>query len=442
MFSSFPPFRSRSAEDFREAIKLANTLRCRTPQETDLHQLSSVKAVWSDCINHVPYYRTLVKRGLAPAAIESWDDFHHIPPLTRDILRDCPDQFLRQSSVPDAFRMTGGSSGTPVRFGVWNSESQSLRIVKLALWAEAGYRPSSKLFLIWGHAHLLGKGWERHFNHFVRKLKDKIIGYYRVDAYSLSAEFCEVIARKLLRYRPVGLIGYAAALDYFIRNTEKHYKEFSTLGLLFVQSAGELPPRPDTFDRLEKVFRCPVIQEYAGVDFGQVGMKNGAGPFRIINELNILEGVPRTATEEVYDLLVTTLYKRYTPLIRYSPGDAATGISWLPNGFVSSFNELEGRVHETVELSEGVFIHTMAFLHCIHQEESVLNIQLILTDGGPKLLLATSNKYNKQCEKRIRYRLGQIHQSLAGMPFDYSDEVQLTVAGKRRWIHDARRSRA
>ena len=172
-------------------------------------QLSKIKEIWKDAVQDVPYYKRLVAEGRAPLQITTWEDFFGIPELTREILQDHREEFIRCSGAPNLWRMTGGSTGNPIKFGVWNSEDEVIRVLKLVLWRRVGYRPSDRLFLIWGHSHLLGTGWRRHWNHFLRKAKDALLGYKRVDAYALSVGLCQNYATELLSYRPSGLVGYS-----------------------------------------------------------------------------------------------------------------------------------------------------------------------------------------------------------------------------------------
>ena len=37
-------------------------------------------------------------------------------------------------------------------------------------------------------------------------------------------------------------------------------------------------------------------------------------------------------------------------------------------------------------------------------------------------------------EERVRRRLMQVHPSLGGAPFHYVEDVETTLAGKRRWV--------
>jgi len=392
-------------------------------------------------VRDVPYYRQMVQSGQASEHLRSWEDFSHIPVTDRSTLQLRQKEFCRLSGPAHDFRMTGGSTGVPVRLGVWRSEAKFHRVAKLILWQRAGYRPSDKLFLIWGHSHLLGTGLRGRMNHVIRKLKDSLLGYKRVDAYSLSPRRCETIARQLLRFRPLGLIGYASALDYFVRATEPFHEAFGKLGLHFVMPAAEMLPRPDSRQLLERVFRCGSIEEFAGVEFGQVAMREQNSGFQVFHDLNYVEALPG-AQPGLARVVLTALYDRYVPLIRYAPGDEISGPQSLSNGHVAAFTRVEGRINDSVHLPDGTAIHTVSMLHCIHQEPSVLNIQLVLEDAGPRLRLVVGVGYDAQCEQRIRHRLADVSPGLSRIPIDQVPDVATTVAGKRRWIHDARTTSA
>lgn len=423
----------KTRRDFSAAKDYWHQMQFRDDADLPYIQLQKIKEVWYDAVSDIPYYGRLVAEGLAPAKISSWEDFFRIPELTREILQDQKEEFIRRSGPPDLWRMTGGSTGNPIKFGVWNSEDAVIRMLKLVLWHRVGYCPSDRLFLIWGHSHLLGTGWRRHWNHFLRKAKDVALGYKRVDAYALSPELCEEYARKLLKFRPAGLIGYSAVLDYFVRSLPEKWEKFRALNLKFVMPCAEPAPKEDSFELLGKVFGCPVIQEFGGVDFGHVGMKLGDEPFRIFGEYNFLE-----SAGEGYDALVTSLYKRYLPLIRYRQGDVLGGVHKLVHGHVARFEKLQGRVNDMVLLSDGTSVHSVAVFHCAHQETSVNNIQMILEDHEIRILLVTREGYGSDVESRIRHRLGQISPLLGKAKIEAVDDLMTTRAGKRRWFVDLR----
>ncbi len=404
--------------------------------------LEKIQSVWADATQDVVYYKNLVEAGEAPAALETWDDFHKIPLLRREILQSRLSEFRRLSGPPEDYRMTGGSTGEPVRLGVWKSEAEPQRVAKMALWSRCGYKPGKKLLLIWGHSHLLGTGWTGRKNHVLRKIKDRLLGYIRIDAYTLSPAKCEKIARTILATKPTGIIGYASALDYLARTTENFHQAFAKVGVSFVMPASENPPHEDTFDLLERIFNCPVIQEFGGVEFGQVAMKHGHEPFLVFPHLNYFETIAGVDSgTEGEGVVLTSLIPRYIPLIRYVQGDSIAGIERLATGHVRAFEKLMGRTNDFLTLANGTAVHSVAVMHCIHQEKAVVNIQLAWRDEGLVLRLVTSPVYDVECEKRIRSRLAQVSPTLGDIPFELVTDVKPTRAGKRRWVVDERTSK-
>ncbi len=429
----------QTAAQFRQAEARRAARPAPGPDAIMAHQLDAFRAVWADAIDDIPYYRSLADTAAAPHRIGTWDDVRAIPVLTRRILQERSHEFIRRSAPPQSIMKTAGSTGQPLRIGMNQAERDLMRVVKLAEWQSFGYTQSSRVFLIWGHGHLLGTGWRGRLNHVRRKLTDAYLGYRRVDAYRLDRPRCEAYAEALLRFRPLGLISYGSALDLFARYTEAYRERFRALGLRFVLSTAEAPPREDTVPRLEDLFACPVVQEYGGAEFGQVAFCRGHGPFEVYGDLNYVEGEAPEADEADADpLLVTTLYPRYLPLVRYRVGDAVRRPARLANGHVLSFAEVAGRVNDVIELAAGEFIHSVAVFHCIHQEPRVFGIQMVLLDDGIEIHLVADAADREGAEGRIRRRLAQVHPLLAGCRFRYVDDLESTSAGKRRWYVDRR----
>ena len=445
----------KARRDYAAALDYRRTLEEQDGGGIAEMQLQKVREVWRDAVADVPYYERLVREGRAPHDIATWEDFRCVPELTREILQDHEHEFLRKSGPHDIKRLTGGSTGSPVRFGVYHCEEEVIRLLKLVLWSRAGYEPGDRLFLIWGHSHLLGTGWRRYANHFRRKAKDAVLGYRRVDAYRMDRSRAEDYLEKLRKFSPAGLIGYSTILDLLVRLLPDRRSELRDLALKFVMPAAESAPKSDSFSLLAETFGCPVIQEFGGLDFGQVAMKFADEPFEVFAEYNFLEGAGSGEQEEQRpetrgqmleprgeEALVTALYRRYLPLLRYQQGDLLGGCRKLAHGHVASFDRLEGRINDMVALSDGSAVHCSAVLHCIRPESTVLNIQMVLEDSGPKILLVTSKGYDTAAESRIRQRLAQISPVLEDVPVELTEDVQTSRAGKRRWFVDKRTERS
>ncbi len=334
---------------------------------------------------------------------------------------------------------TAGSTGEPLKIGMNQAERDLMRVVKLAEWQSFGYTQSSRLFLIWGHGHLLGTGWRGQINHAKRKLTDAFLGYQRVDAYRLDQRSCAEYAEALIRFKPLGLISYASALDLFARYTARYRDRFRALNLKFVLSTAEAPPRSDTISRLEDLFGCPVVQEYGGAEFGQVAFKRGAGPFEVYHDLNYVEGTAagsgrsrRGAGPRHHALLALPaadpLSRRRRDRRRPSP------VQWP----CACVRDDGGRINDVIELSPGVFIHSVAVFHCVHQEAMVHGIQMVLNDGGHRNPAGGGRRGSGGDGSTDSRRLKQVHPLLASATFRYVEDLEPTRAGKRRWYVDRR----
>ena len=425
--------------DFRAASERRVTVAASATVNWSSSQLAAIRQVWADAVTDIPYYAELVASGRAPREICSWDDFKVIPVLTREAIQDQPSDFLRRSGLPHDFTKTAGSTGTPLRLGMTQAERDRIRIVKLAAWLQFGYTPASRLFLIWGHAHLLGTGWNGKVNHLKRKVADAFLGYRRVNAYRLNRASCVEHAEKLLRFRPLGLIGYASALDLFACYTQQFRERFRALGVRFILATAEPPPRADTFALLEDLFGCPVVQEYGGAEFGQIAFKAPDAHFEVYSDLNYVECEPPDVDNlQIHPVLLTTLYPRYVPLIRYRVGDALLGPERLNHGHVLRFDAVAGRINDVIQLKDGDSIHSVSIFHCVHQEPTVHSIQMVLHDDGIDMRLVSPDGDKAILEARIRQRLSQVHPSLAQVRFQYVEDLQANRAGKRRWFVDDR----
>jgi phenylacetate-CoA ligase len=425
--------------DFEAAQRYLTCWPTRSGEDIGAMQIRRLAAAWSDAVSDVPYYRDLVTAGKAPAAITSWADFEAIPVLDRATVRNDEHAFIRLSGRPHHFVQTAGSTGNPIHLGVGRHEGRPQRIVKQAAWIRCGYELGSNMLLIWGHSHLLGTGWRRWINHAQRFAKDWCLGYHRANAYTLGSNDCDRIARWIVRARPAGIIGYASALDLFAHRAERWREALSTAGVRFVITTAEQPPRTDSLARLRDLFGgCTMVEEFGGVEFGQLGVRFDEDAWHTFPDLNVLEATPSPEDADGQSLLVTTLYPRYTPLFRYKQGDLVSGVRRLEHGALIGFDRLVGRAADMILMPDRRSVHSVAFFHCVHQEPAVLNVQMILADDGPRLKLVVSREPDDQFERRVRHRLKQVHPMLEMAPLEYVQDLATNAAGKRRWIIDMR----
>ncbi len=424
---------------FSSRIQQARQLEVRWlaahPQEIAQLQFNLLQERWKEAIHNVPYYRNLVARGDAPATLESIAMFRQaVPILTRETLIAHRDQFQRDIP-PHHELMTAGSTGNPLRFGSWKNEAVAHTAVNQ--WVgrlHNGMTPDGKVFLLWGHSHLLGAGLKGRLKNLRRKTQDWLLGYKRVDAYHVEPERSKTYFDELRRFRPQIVIGYSCALDMMARHNMAAGRSADDLGIKLCIACAEVFPQPDSRETLQRFFGCPVVMEYGGVDFGVCAYERvDTTGYRTFWWSHLLEVEGDSAAGP---LLVTNLTERYLPLFRYRNGDACEGANAGASGVLQGFAAIKGRVNDTLEMPDGRVVHSVGLFHCIHQEP-VWSIQLVVKNDSMRLRLA-AGAMTEAMESRIRSRLGDLHPALAGCPIDVVADVAVNRAGKRRWIVDER----
>ena len=325
---------------------------------------------------------------------------------------------------PELTTATGGSTGEPIQVGKWHSES---RVAAGDLWSARGWfgvAPHDRLFLLWGHSHLLGTGLSGFAQRTLRTAKDAALGYRRHSAYDLSREGLRGAGRALIAHRPAWVLGYAAALDRFARVNADRAGTFAQLGLEVAVATGESFPASDSRERLAGVLGCPVAMEYGTVETGPLAHEHPEDGWRTFWQHWHLEADPESG-----EAIVTALFPRATPLIRYRLGDLLGAEDLTPP--LLSLDRVVGRANATLVLDDGAPIHSEAFSHAFREEPVIEAFQVRgLTGGQIEMRYLGPRALDMTELERVRGRLAKIHPRLAKIELRHAERLPQTVAGK------------
>jgi phenylacetate-coenzyme A ligase PaaK-like adenylate-forming protein len=396
-------------------------------------QLERLNQEWARLVADVPHYANLQKRVKAPAAFSSLEEFARaLPVVRREDVQSHLDAMRSHSRRPQAFRITGGSTASPVQLPAWHSEYDATRNDFWVARGWYGVTPGSRLFLLWGHSHLLGTGWRAWIRARRLELSDRLLGYHRFSAYDLRPEAMERAGEALLRFRPDYLLGYSTALDLFARANVHRRDFFRACRLRMVVATAESFPALDSADRLRDLFGCPVAMEYGAVETGLLAHSHPSGGFRVFWRSHLLEapgvGVRRR-------LLVTSLYPRAFPLVRYEIGDEVELASGGADGTsLAVFERVVGRNNDYVELPDGTLVHSEAFSHAVRPCPAIRGYQIVQKDSTLELRYTSDRALDTDQITAIQDRLGRVHVDLRPITFERVDTLEQTVAGKTRMV--------
>lgn len=404
-----------SAEDDRERVAI---------------QLDLLNATWERTAATVPYFGRLRERQGLPARFDSLAEFvARLPVTSRATFQQHRTEMTSVERPHDLVRITGGSTAEPVQIPAWQSEFE---FTKSDMWLARswyGIDPHSRLFLLWGHSHLLGQGLRGWIAARRRSLSDHALGYRRFSAYDLREEALRRAAEDVLRFRPDYVIGYSVALDLFARANADRRNALRGVGVKLVLAAAEGFPAPDSEKRLSELFACPVGMEYGAVETGLVAHTHPDGGYRVFWRSYVVDA---ERVGDQHRLRVTSLYPRSVPLVRYELGDEiepCQGAGHLVTS-VFSFRRVLGRCNDYVELADGTLVHSEAFSHSVRSCASIRAYQVVQDGKGIHLFYQAGHELDGDDERGVRRRLGRIHEELGRIPIERVHELRRTIAGK------------
>ena len=144
-----------------------------------------------------------------------------------------------------------------------------------------------------------------------------ITGFPRTD---LRPERMKQAAAEMIAFRPDYFLGYSVALDRFARGNEGMADQFRALQLKAVIGTSESFPGPESAVRLSNLLGAPIAMEYGAVETNVIAHTHPSGGYRVFWRTYLVEALPVAGTRRCR-VLITSLYPRCFPLVRYEIGD-------------------------------------------------------------------------------------------------------------------------
>jgi putative adenylate-forming enzyme len=384
---------------------LAGVLRTRaalrshdrwTRDELLRHQVGALDELRRFAVASSPFYREL-HRGLDDAPL------HELPVVTKAMLMERFDDvvtdpavhladaeaYLQHASATDLFRghyrvsATGGTTG---RRGVFLADPAEWRTILASYsraydWAgvAAGITNRLRMAVVssWNPSHqsaIVGA-----------TVRSRLLPTLRLDA----TQPVETIVRELNAFRPDTLVGYASILRILADEQAAGRLSIRPRG---VMSASEVLT-DEVRERLHQAFGVPPTNVYAATEAAGIASECRHGRLHRYEDLVIGEVVdednrPVPAGRLCTKLLVTVLYSRTQPLIRYELSDHVQALDGrcpdgLPFGLLGG---IEGREEDVITIG-GVMVHPNVF-HTPLEPLPVSGWQVIHEGGRLRVLLA------------------------------------------------------
>jgi len=399
-------------------------------------QLQRLQALVSHANETSPFYRARLKEmNLSPRDIKSLDDLTKLPFLTKDDVRDNLETGLLSDAIPRKHMLrinTSGSTGRPFTIFADRSQLEVRFASTLRALEWTGWRFGDRQARLW-HQTL---GMSR-----TQVMRERIDAWFLrrlfIPAFEINPQNIEEFVGKIRDHQPVLVDGYAESLN-FLATYVRAGKSPGFSPLAVMSSAQALPA--NTRKVIEEGFSTKVFDKYGSREFSGIAYEcQSHDGHHVVDECYIVElivdGRP-ARPGEVGEVVITDLFNRATPMIRYRIGDLAVAFDdSVPCscGLAHSrIGDIEGRTQAIVHCANGTWLPGTFFAHFFKDYEDVLRFfQIEQSEKGTFVLKVVKNDAHTEEKMSTLLRHLDKYVGGTGISVEYVDEIPLVRTGKR-----------
>ncbi|MCD6404757.1 MAG: phenylacetate--CoA ligase family protein [Planctomycetes bacterium] len=345
-------------------------------------QLEKLKKMLAHAACSVPYYReSFHKIGFEPGDLKSIGDLDGLPVLDKRDLREHRDEFLAEGLTEKVLTAkTGGSTGEPLAFPIGNSlrATAVANMVRCRRWWGIDIGDKSANF--WGHSRYIKHRPLDGLRKALSLAKGRVLNRIVCSAYDMSDESMEGYRRRIEKFGPAFLIGYATSLYVFADFLVRSGLANPAPGLKAVISTAEVLYDWQA-ETIRNAFGCPVVSEYGMCEAGIIAYECPSHSMHTADETHIVEIVPVEGADSG-DIVITELENYAAPLIRYNTKDMARRVEGpcACGRGLSRISKVEGRAYDIIYASNGSVVAGALLTHTMKSLPKVGKYQVVQRD--------------------------------------------------------------
>jgi len=336
--------------------------------------------------------------GLVPSDIRDATDLQALPLLTKDDIRAAGLELFSDGFGPSnsMHTRTGGSTGVPLHVFVDHEAMNWKYAATQRHNAWAGWRPGDKVAAVWGDTD---KGF--HWKSWLRfQFQHRTI---YLDTLKFSADRLRAFHQRILAFKPTVLMGHAHSVYKFAHFCQEHDLRVAGLSgiITTAMTLSELERRC-----IEEAFDARVFNRYGCEELSIIASESEAhSGLHAFSEGLILEYLPTEVPGE-YELVITDLFNRAMPMIRYAIGDIVQKAEGpCPSGRgLERLQRVSGRTADFLYRPDGTPVFGISLLDTyiihipgIHQAQMIQNDPHLI-----EVLVVPTGDYGPGTEQAIR----------------------------------------
>jgi len=425
--------RGRSTRRFYKELKSSES---SSKSELLANQERRLNEIIMHAYNTTDFYKARFDSlGIDPTTIISVEKLTELPLLTKNDVSENLDSGLISRVINPKHMLrinTSGSTGRP--FTIYaNREQLEIRFASTIRSLEwTGWKFGDKQARLWHQT--IGMS-------FTQATRERIDAWFMkrmfIPAFEISPKNIELFIEKIRKHKPVLIDGYAESLN-FLATYIKSGGEANFSPVAIMSSAQALPIK--TREIIEEGFGTQVFDKYGSREFSGIAYECTAhGGHHVVDECYIVEILVdgrKAIPGEVGEVVITDLFNRATPMIRYRIGDLAVA---LDNSVEcecglshSRIGDIEGRTQAIVHCADGTWLPGTFFAHFFKDYENTIKLFQIKQSvkGSFTLKIVKSAGHSSQEMLKVIRSLEK-YTGDTQIDVEYVEEIPLVRTGKR-----------
>lgn len=363
------------------------------------------------------------------SGFKSIDDF---PIINKTIVREKESQFLAKRYKKEKLfkEETSGSTGTP--FIVYQDSQKRLRSAAdtIVFSKYAGYNFGTRLYYsrVWNSKNKKSP--------FTQTIQNIIM----VESSKLSDDDMQAFIDTLEKDHSIkSVLIFSSTLTVLYNFMRKYNKETTAKVECFITMSESLPT--EVRKGIEELFRAPVVSRYSNSECGILAQQCkdsdeyhiNTGSFFI--EILKMNSDLRAEEGEIGRIVVTDLYNKAMPLIRYDTGDIGAFLNKPKCGNGGKvLSHVGGRRADCIYNTQGEMISPFAIINTLWGYYTLKQYQFIQEDAFNYTLLLNSGGKSFDQETELINRLKEYIGENAIILPKYVNEIPLLSSGKRKQV--------
>jgi phenylacetate-CoA ligase len=386
-------------------------------QKNDTYEI--LYGILNYAVNKTEYYRTL-----------KWNTLIDFPIVNKNIIKNNSIAF-RSSDYPsiDSLHVvyTGGSSGVPF-MAVQDANKRNRTVADLI---------NCQNSLGWhlGEKYVFIRGWSQNYQR--SRLKNFCQNVIPIDSRSFDDDEINKLIRVIEKNKKLVIIGYASALAEFADYIIKHRIDTSHFSVkLVVSNSDMLSNHAKT--ALGDIFRCPIVNRYDNEEHGLLAHTNGHDDIFAVNTASYIVEILKIDKDVSADkgetgrIVVTDLFNRALPFIRYDTGDLAKSDDEDRHN-IHTIYSLEGRVADSIYSAKGTPVSAATICGTLETLYNIHKYQLIQTNTNEYTLKVVCDADEYSAEM-LSERLKDCLCEDAEISVEYLSDIPKEANGKYKTI--------